>query len=93
MELIHSEYGQIYQIGLPTFHVLHPLLEVFLETAGAVVLRGPAGPEVEGAVVGVAVAFAVGVAPVSEVAEPGVVFVVDLEVAEPRVASVAVVVV
>ncbi len=71
MELIHSEYGQIYQIGLPTFHVLHPLLEVFLETAGAVVLRGPAGPEVEGAVVGVAV----GVAPVSEVAEPGVVFV------------------
>jgi hypothetical protein len=70
---------------------------------GAVVLRGSAGPEVEGAVAGVAVpgipyllvdvVFVVGVAPVSEVAALGVVFVIDLEVAEPRDASVVVVVV
>jgi hypothetical protein len=49
---------------LPTFDVLHPPLEAFLETVGVVILPGVAGPEVEDAVVGIAA--------VSGVAEPAV---------------------
>ena len=47
-----------------TFYVPHPLLEVFLENVGVVILPCVAGPEVEAAVVGGAA--------VSGVAEPAV---------------------
>ena len=56
------------------------LFQVFLETIGVVIPPGVAGPEVENAVVGVAA--------VSEVSEPGVVFVAVVSVADaagPRV--------
>jgi hypothetical protein len=55
------------------------LNQVFLETVGVVISPGVAGPEVENAFVGVAA--------VSEVSEPGVVFVALLsiaDVAEPQ---------
>ena len=62
----------------PTFYILHPLVQVFLETVGVVilpgVLHGVAGSEVENAVVGAAA--------VSEVAEPGVVLVALFSVAD-----------
>ena len=61
--------GQRFQTSChPTFYVLYPLLEVFLETVGVVTLPGVAGPGVEDAVVGVAGAALSGVAePVVEV--------------------------
>ena len=37
-----------------TFYVLHPLVQVFHETVGVLILLDVAGPEVENAVVGVA---------------------------------------
>ena len=49
----------------PTFYVLHPLLEVSHETVGVVILPGVADPEVESAVVWVAV-FGVAVVWVAE---------------------------
>ena len=57
------------------------LFQVFLETVGVVISPGVAGPEVENAVVGVAA--------VSEVSEPEVVFVAVVLVAFVSVADVA----
>ena len=67
-------------LGSPTVDVLHPLYQVFHEAFGVVIPSGVACPEVEIAVAGVAA--------VSEVAEPVVVFVAVssvADVAEPRV--------
>ena len=77
----------ISRLGSPTVDVLHPLYQVFLEVFVVVIPLGVACHEVEIAVAGVAA--------VSEVAEPVVVFLVVVadvvsEVAEPVVVFVAV---
>ncbi len=89
-----------YQIsGIPSamvfllLYVLHPLLLVFPETVGVVTPPGVAGPEVENAAVGVDAPLGVAGPEADVVAvvvvEPGVVFVVDLQVSEPGVVFVA----
>jgi len=76
-----------------TFYLLLPLLEVFRETVGVVILPGVAGPAVGSAVVGVAAVSGAAEPAVDVVAVvvvyPGVLFVVVLEVFEPGVVSVA----
>jgi len=71
--LRRTEKGISY-LGSPTVYALHPLYQVFLETVGLVIPPDVACPEVRIAVVGVAAA--------SEVAEPVVVFVAVVSVAD-----------